>query len=280
MELTHSYFDTGEIRLHYAEGPRSGPPLVLLHGATDWWQGWNDVLPALTERWHVFALDLRGHGGSGHARSAAEYHALRNADDVCQLLRARVPGKAVLMGHSWGGFITLVCGGLARENLRGLVLEDAPLYIAQDSSSGPPQYMNLFRWFYQLKQAHGGLDELRAALLAADPAAGPEMNEGRAQRLFALDARFIECILQPGCAGGGVDLAAAARAAECPILLLQADPAKGAALRGAEIDIVLRSAGCARLVQFPGSGHTIHREQSAAFLQALQQFEKTLSPGK
>ena len=30
MELKESFFDTGEVRLHVLEGPRSGPPLVLL----------------------------------------------------------------------------------------------------------------------------------------------------------------------------------------------------------------------------------------------------------
>jgi len=58
-------FDTGEVILNYAEGPASGPPLVLLHGFTGRWQGFLPLLPALSLRWHVYAPDYRGHGKSG-----------------------------------------------------------------------------------------------------------------------------------------------------------------------------------------------------------------------
>ena len=40
----------------------SGPAVVLLHGLGGDHTVWNAVIPELTERFHVFALDLRGHG--------------------------------------------------------------------------------------------------------------------------------------------------------------------------------------------------------------------------
>ena len=63
--LSEKSFDTGELPLNYAEGPTSGPPLVLLHGLTGWWHAWEPCLPQLTPTWHVYAVDLRGHGQSG-----------------------------------------------------------------------------------------------------------------------------------------------------------------------------------------------------------------------
>jgi hypothetical protein len=58
MELKERFFDTGEIKLHYMEGPNTRPPLVMLHGATGNWEAWNHLLPELTRRWHVFAPEF------------------------------------------------------------------------------------------------------------------------------------------------------------------------------------------------------------------------------
>lgn len=63
--LTERQLDTGAVTINYAEGPKGGPPLVLLHGVTSRWQVWLTSLPPLMLRWHVVAADLRGHGRSG-----------------------------------------------------------------------------------------------------------------------------------------------------------------------------------------------------------------------
>ena len=65
--LTEKSFDTGEIVINFAESDTIGPPLVLLHGATLNWQTFGDFIPALEQRWRLYACDLRGHGGSGRA---------------------------------------------------------------------------------------------------------------------------------------------------------------------------------------------------------------------
>lgn len=71
----------------------------------------------------------------------------------------------------------------------------------------------------------------------------------------------------------GVDLASAARDVECPILLLQADPAMGAALTQEDINIVLANAPNACLIKVPGVGHNIHDEKPADFLMAIDTFQ-------
>jgi pimeloyl-ACP methyl ester carboxylesterase len=38
MELEHGYIDTNDIRLHVVQaGPKSGIPVVLLHGFPEFW---------------------------------------------------------------------------------------------------------------------------------------------------------------------------------------------------------------------------------------------------
>ena len=65
--LEEKKHDTGGAVLNYVEGPDSGLPLVLLHGLTDRWQYFLPIIPALSLRWHLYALDFRGHGGSSRS---------------------------------------------------------------------------------------------------------------------------------------------------------------------------------------------------------------------
>ena len=278
MEMKEAFFDTGEIRLRYAEGPQNGPPLVLLHGATGNWRSWAALFPALTPHWQVFALDLRGHGESGHAAGVEEYHVSYFVNDILAFLRARVAAPAVLVGHSWGGVVSLLCGAPGQERVRALVLEDPPIYIRRPNQE-IQFYLNYFNLVYQMKQTVRTVDELVAALQAAGLRDLPA-DEMRlwANRLFVMDSNYLLSTLIPQGAVKGVDFEQEIRGIACPILLLQADLAKGAALQPEDLDLVLGHARAARVVRFPGSGHTIHDEQSTEFLSALESFFQTLPP--
>ena len=64
--LTERYFHTGIVTLmDSAEGAATGPPLVLLHGGSARWQSALPLIPDLSEQWHVYVPDLRGHGQWG-----------------------------------------------------------------------------------------------------------------------------------------------------------------------------------------------------------------------
>ena len=119
--LTEKTFDAGELTLNYAEGPASGPAMVLLHGLSLWRQSWDALIPELTSSWHVFAFDLRGHGKSG--RVANEYHVVDYSRDIVAFLRSSAK-PTVLVGHSLGGFVALVAAGEYPEGVRAVVSVD------------------------------------------------------------------------------------------------------------------------------------------------------------
>ena len=58
-------FQARTIEVNYAEGPDNGPPLLLIHGLGGHWANWEPVIDQFAEDWHVYAIDLRGHGDSG-----------------------------------------------------------------------------------------------------------------------------------------------------------------------------------------------------------------------
>ncbi|GAA1020647.1 hydrolase [Acrocarpospora pleiomorpha] len=55
--------DVNGVRMHYVTGG-TGEPLVLLHGWPQSWYAWRGIMPALAERYTVYALDLPGLGDS------------------------------------------------------------------------------------------------------------------------------------------------------------------------------------------------------------------------
>ena len=61
MDLTSSYADLGDVRLHYVEAGE-GPLVVLLHGFPQSHHMWRFQIPALVQGgFRVVAPDMRGY---------------------------------------------------------------------------------------------------------------------------------------------------------------------------------------------------------------------------
>ena len=101
--------------LNFAEGPPSGPPRVLLHGGGDRWQDFLPLIPSLLPRWHVFALDLRGHAKS--ARVPGQYRPEQYVPDIKAFLERQITERAVLFGDSLGGWIALMVAADMQERV-------------------------------------------------------------------------------------------------------------------------------------------------------------------
>ncbi len=88
-----------------------GPTLLLLHGAGGATHSWRQLMPLLSEGFHVVAVDLPGHGftrlGSRH-RSALD----TMAQDLASLCDTQGWAPVCLIGHSAGGAVALRLAGL------------------------------------------------------------------------------------------------------------------------------------------------------------------------
>jgi esterase len=104
-------------------GARERPTVVLLHGGSAHSHWWDFVAPALADRFHLVAPDLRGHGDSDHAQPAA--YALDDyAGDVAALAAALRLDRFALVGHSLGAFIAVRLAERNPAAVRRLVLVD------------------------------------------------------------------------------------------------------------------------------------------------------------
>ncbi len=94
---------SGDIELYYETYGGAGKPLVLISGiGYPLWQ-WHRMVPFLKERFQVVTFDNRGVGQSD--KPGGPYSAQMLAADTASLLGALGIEKAIVMGHSMGGFI-------------------------------------------------------------------------------------------------------------------------------------------------------------------------------
>ena len=103
-----AFFEAKGVRLHYVEAGQ-GAPVILVHGlACELVVNWMlpRVFQRLSRRYHVIALDSRGHGKSDKPCDPALY-GLELVDDVVRLMDHLGIAKAHVVGYSLGGFIAL-----------------------------------------------------------------------------------------------------------------------------------------------------------------------------
>lgn len=274
--LREQTFDTGAVTLNYAAGPDDGPPLVLLHGVTGRWQSWLPVMPDLALHWRLFALDLRGHGRSGHAAGA--YRIDDYAGDVLALLRGPIGEPAVLVGHSLGAIIAIAVAAAAPETVRAVVLEDPPLAAFRHESLRDRPEHGPFTAMRDLVRAGLPADELAAALADLQPERDAAALRTWATALQHLDPDVLTLIIEDR-AKEGYDLDGCLGRMTSPTLLLQGNPALGGAL--ADVDAT-RAAGLlphGLHIRLPDVGHGIHAVdggQPAAFCRIVHDFLESL----
>ena len=102
-----------------------GTPVVLVHGFPLDHSSWDALAAQLENQAEVISLDLRGMGQSDLATSGAPQGAYTVADmagDITGLLDALQIHKAVVVGHSMGGYVALAFARAYPQRLLGLGL--------------------------------------------------------------------------------------------------------------------------------------------------------------
>lgn len=52
--------------INYGEVKNDKPALLLIHGQMGIWKDYALVMPELSKEWHIYAIDVYGHGKSSH----------------------------------------------------------------------------------------------------------------------------------------------------------------------------------------------------------------------
>ena len=283
--ITEGAFDTGEVVLNYAEGPPCGPPLVLLHGLGRRWQVFLPLIPPLSLRWHIFAPDLRGHGKSGHV--ARGYRGALYAEDIANLLRARVQEPAVIFGHSLGGMVGMWIACHHPELVRALILGDNMIVAPRLRN---PMYTALFTGLRDLARSGGSVEAIAEGIgKIVLPIAGtdeticihqlPGNDEAYllawARSVQQADGDAYEMTLD-GSSIEGWNGETVLQGISCPTLLLQGSPELGGLMLDADVALATRLLPHHTHVRFRNLGHALFIQQPEPVLRAVTNFLESL----
>lgn len=122
--------DQGLTLAYCAQGPASGPAVVLLPGPTDSWRSYEPILGSIHDDLRVVAVSLRGHGDSSKPQTGYRIEDL--ASDVVPLLDALAVGRAVLVGHSGSCMVARRVALDHPDRVAGLLLEASPTTLRGD----------------------------------------------------------------------------------------------------------------------------------------------------
>lgn len=120
------FVDVGGARVHYLTwGEVGAPGLVFIHGGGAHAHWWTHVAAQFADRYRIAAIDLTGHGDSDHREV---YSMAGWADEVLAVGDGLgCTGDPVLIGHSMGGFVTIVTAALHGDRLAGVIVCDSPV---------------------------------------------------------------------------------------------------------------------------------------------------------
>ena len=101
------YIKLNGVDLRYLDwGSEGKPQLICLHGNAGQAHIWDEFAERLSEDYHVYALDQRGHGESSWATDG--YHRNNYVSDLTAFINAMAIEKVVLVGLSMGGWNSLL----------------------------------------------------------------------------------------------------------------------------------------------------------------------------
>lgn len=272
------------LRYHLREwGDAGAPQLLMLHGWMDVSASFQFVVDAFARDWHVLAPDWRGFGltesGPGDCYWFPDY--LADLDAIVDALSPAAP--VTLIGHSMGGNVALLYGGVrparvrALVNLEGFGLHDNPPQAAParyahwlDALKSPPRarrYDSVAAVAERLRQNNPRLDAARAGFLAL------HWSRPLADGGFEVAGDPAHKIVNP-VLYRWAEVAACWSAIRCPVLWVEADATDAHRWAGTAEEIAQRIAvlGSVEVARVADAGHMLHHDQPQAVARLIEEF--------
>jgi pimeloyl-ACP methyl ester carboxylesterase len=112
--------------IHYlAWGEPGRRGLVFVHGGGAHAHWWTHVAARFADDYRVVAIDLSGHGDSGHRDDYSLEQWTREVVAVADA--GGIDGASVMVGHSMGGFVTIATAAEYDDRFSGIVICDSPV---------------------------------------------------------------------------------------------------------------------------------------------------------
>jgi len=282
--LTQKTFEGSAVSLSYREGPASGPALLLLHGLTQRWQAFLPLLPQVLLTHHVFAIDLRGHGLSGHVKDG--YRGEDYGRDVIEFLEQVIKEPVIVFGHSLGGMVGIYVAGCLPQMVRALIVGDSSLFRQNTNRA---VYLEMFQKTLALLERR--LDgETLSRELGEMTLHSPVYGEIQMKSLPNTDEAYLAAWasslshMDPAALAMTLDGRASEnwrpkeflQRVQCPTLLLQADPKVGGLMTDEDVAGARTLLRHSLRVQIKGVGHSLQMSDAAPIGRVVGNFLASL----
>jgi pimeloyl-ACP methyl ester carboxylesterase len=255
------------MRLHFLEwGQLDAPAVLLLHGGNQSAHSWDLTSLHLSDNFHVFALDQRGHGDSEWSREV-DYSIAAKAADALAFIEDQRLDSPMVIGHSMGGAVSMRLTVSEPSVVRRLVLVDMGPELSPKGVEVVHNFVVHNVEFDDLEVFIDNVsryDRYRTREHITRTVKYNMLQRADGKYVSKVDHRRVpETTPDPFRAE---DLAALST----PILLV----------RGGESDVLepeaaerfIASLANGRLITVPGVGHNVHGGNTAGFLEAIVPF--------
>jgi pimeloyl-ACP methyl ester carboxylesterase len=265
-------------RFHFLEwGDPQAEPILLLHGGNQSAHSWDLVSLHLSDRYHVLALDQRGHGDSEWNRGA-DYSIAAMAEDAQAFIAELGLERPIVFGHSMGGMVTLALATSRPELARALVVVDVGPQISEDGT-------RMIRDFVHRNIEFDDLEEFLDAVEKYDPYRTRSHMERtiKYNLLKRADGRYISKVDRrrflhqdeaERTRSLGVPRLEAMSRIPCPTLVVRGGNSKVLEAEPAERFRAALPVG--QLVTVPDCGHNVQSQNTPGFLDAIGPFLETI----
>ena len=234
--------------------------ILLVHGITSSSLSWIRVAPRLAQQSRVIAVDLKGHGDSD--QPARGYRLSDQADEVAGLAEALGLRAIRLIGHSWGGAISVLLACRTSLPLQRVVLEDPAIAV------NAPEHRQEAMRNYVASVGLSREDAERRVRSTAAPGWTEDDIQGKIDSSVKTSPASVQAVFDEN---GGWDVTSDLARVSIPTLLVRAEVERGGIVGESVLDVV-RANHQVRTITIPGADHNIHRGEFAAFMAAAEPF--------
>lgn len=259
------WVEANGLSLHYLDwGNPTAPHVLLLHGLQDCAALWATFASSISDRYHVVALDHRGHGDSPRAEA---YPISDYVDEAADVVRALNLTDVTLIGHSAGSKNAWMCIAKNPGIAKKLVITD------MDPDSHNPGSVAMISRYKTEDDEYDSLDEVVERLRDRQPNASDAETRYDAEVMTIARAdgkltwkRSRDVVTKYD----RPDVWDTLPNVNVPTLI-----ARGADSTLLRHDVAVRMEQAipdCKLVEIPGGGHWMHLEQPEAYSRTVTEF--------